>query len=534
MPLLDMNSTRFEIAVLAGEGPTRRLVLGLGSYLIGRDAACQIHLDGPDVSFHHARLTLEADAVWVEDLGSSNGVIVDGQTIAGRSRFSPPRRIQLERVWLEIHLAPGGEPESDGSAKGGQPEEDFPFGALRERRYKVGDLLAQGGMGAVLQAQDLNLRRMVAMKVVLPDKRASRESISRFIQEAQVMGQLEHPNIVPLHELALNAQGEVFYTMKLIKGRSLGQILEQIRQSDQGMLAAHPLAQLLTIFQKICDAVAFAHSKGVVHRDLKPDNIMIGEYGEVLVSDWGLAKLKSDQRISTGLENSTLEDFSAQTSGGVPTLEGRIMGTPHYMAPEQAKGRVQEIDERTDIFALGGILYQLLTFRPPTTGGTLHELLEKIKTGQIKPPAAYNRAPTSLEQEAATEPAGPAFFPHCPNGRIPEALSAVAMKALSVHPLQRYQTVQSLQQDIAAYQQGFATSAEEAGPWKLLILAMKRRKTEVSLIVASLAVIFVLAAGFMWKVSRVLAELRKAAPSFGAEARSLVEEGQIQISPRED
>ena len=522
-----MNSAQFEISIQVPEEPHRQLVVGPGCYLIGRDAACQIHLDFLEVSFHHARLTLQNDAAWIEDLGSSNGVVVDGRRIESRFRFSLPGKIHLGGARLEIHLGAGNGSELAGLVKESQPQRGLPFEGLRERRYKVGELLAQGGMGAILQAQDLNLRRTVAMKVVLPDKRASPESLSRFVQEAQVMGQLEHPNIVPLHELALNAQGEVFYTMKLIKGRTLGQLLEQIHHSDQATLAAYPLAQLLTVFQKVCDAIAFAHSKGVIHRDLKPENIMIGEYGEVLVMDWGLAKLRSEQRISIGLQSSGFADCPVRASGPMPTLEGRIMGTPHYMSPEQAKGTVLEIDERTDIFALGGILYHLLTFRPPVTGSTLHEVLGKINAGLIKPPVAFNRGPGQLNQPPEMESARSVCFPHCPGGRIPEALSAVAMKALSIDPLQRYQTVQMLQEDLAAYQQGFATSAENAGFWKLMNLAIKRRKTEVTLVAASLSIIFFLAAGFLWKMNRTLAELRRAAPSFYAEAQQLVEEGKL-------
>ena len=151
------------------------------------------------------------------------------------------------------------------------------------RKYEIGSVIARGGMGVIYEALDLNSRRVVALKVLptkLPDPD---EDLLRFIREGQLTSQLEHPNIVPVHEMGLDEQGNVFYTMKYVHGRTLTSILVDIRKNDPVTLQEFPLARLLNIFQKICDAVAFAHSKGVIHRDLKPDNIMIGSYGELLV-----------------------------------------------------------------------------------------------------------------------------------------------------------------------------------------------------------------------------------------------------------
>ncbi|MCU0728312.1 MAG: serine/threonine protein kinase, partial [Planctomycetes bacterium] len=158
----------------------------------------------------------------------------------------------------------------------------------------VGEI-ARGGMGAIVKILDNDIRRPVAMKVILGADDPSR--LDRFVEEAQVTGQLEHPNIVPVHELGVDAQGRVFFTMKLVKGESLQAILDRIADEfEEGMTAGpardrYPLSRLLAVFLKVCDAVAFAHSKGVIHRDLKPDNVMVGRFGEVLVMDWGLAKV---------------------------------------------------------------------------------------------------------------------------------------------------------------------------------------------------------------------------------------------------
>jgi len=156
-------------------------------------------------------------------------------------------------------------------------------------------------MGVVLNAEDIRLCRRVAMKRMLASGAAESENLRRFVREAQVLGWLEHPNIVPIHDLGLDEGGEAFYTMKFVQGRTLQSVLSSIAQGNREDIADYPLSRLLTIFLKVCDGVAFAHSKGIIHRDLKPANIMLGEYGEVLVMDWGLAKILSAAEEATAL-----------------------------------------------------------------------------------------------------------------------------------------------------------------------------------------------------------------------------------------
>ena len=165
------------------------------------------------------------------------------------------------------------------------------------QKYKVGERLAKGGMGEILNARDLNINRNVAMKLLLEKKRKKEDNIIRFIEEAQITGQLEHPGIVPVYELGINEKGVAYYTMKCIQGVTLKQIIKEIRDGNQKTINEHPLPNLLNILQKVCDAVAFAHDKGVIHRDLKPENIMIGDFGEVSVMDWGLAKIMGRSEI---------------------------------------------------------------------------------------------------------------------------------------------------------------------------------------------------------------------------------------------
>lgn len=415
-------------------------------------------------------------------------------------------------------------------------------GDLPPRNYVLGPSIGRGGMGAVLQVRDRNIERTVAMKIILDpyDPPATRY---RFIREARILGQLEHPNIVPIHELGLDAEGRAYYTMKMVKGVHLHQVLERIRAGDAVTVARYPLPQLMTVFLKLCDAVAYAHSKGVLHRDLKPENVMLGDYGEVLLMDWGLAKtLPSsplDLPAEPAPEPTAPRDPSAPEALPHLTMDGTVMGTPHFMAPEQAEGRVLEIDERTDTFALGGILYSILTLHPPFRGETNEAVIRKAIAGTIVPPTAYNR-PAGRRGRSARHPAGTGttLLPHCQDGRIPEALAGIAMKALARDPAQRYQTVTALAGDIKAYEAGFVTSAEEKTFGKQLGLLIKRRKAECAF--GAAAVLLLLAIGGVsimrivaseQRASRSLAlltekvtELRRTAPVFYAEAQSLIED----------
>ena len=401
--------------------------------------------------------------------------------------------------------------------------------------YRPGREIARGGMGAVLDARDNKLARSVAMKVMLRHN-ASEEERQRFQQEARVLGQLAHPNIVPVHDLGTDPHGRHFYTMKLVQGVTLHEILHKLKNRDAVTLARHPLSSLVTIFQKTCDAVAFAHSRGIIHRDLKPQNIMVGEFGEVLVMDWGLAKLlpgsaavsavqpagavgptgtivlaaeqtvlsRDAAELPTQLSTpATPEPATSQTplvfsgtqdlattpvTGTQLTLEGAVMGTPNYMSPEQAGGRNADLDERSDIYSLGGVLYAMLTLHPPVEGKEVDELLAKARRGEIAPPGAASG------------------LPHLPDGMVPEALSAVAMKALQTARSERYQTVAQLAEDIVAYQAGFATSAEHAGALRLVRLFIQRHKT----LAAAAALIVLLTMGFM---AKVISSERKATSS---------------------
>jgi serine/threonine protein kinase/Leucine-rich repeat (LRR) protein len=370
------------------------------------------------------------------------------------------------------------------------------------QKYEMGEVVAKGGMGAIVRARDLNCRRQVAMKVMLEGNHGD-EAILRFIEEGQVTGQLEHPNIVPLHEIGCDASDNLFFTMKFVKGRNLQEILDAICEGDEKTVHEFPLGRLMVIFQKVCDAMAFAHARGIVHRDLKPDNIMVGDFGEVQVMDWGLAKIlkkkgRKKRRTPKGAPAAAkqatqkrevaawileeVESDRLDASDACRTIAGQIMGTPMYMAPEQAHGNVDAIDPRTDIYALGAILYTVLTLRSPIQGNTMNIILMNVANGEIT-------APERAEMHGVA--------PHLPHNRVPESLSAVAMKAMALSQAERYRRVTDLQADITAWQQGFATSAEETDTRKMLTLLIKRHKAVSAIAGVSLLVLLGVVAAFL-------------------------------------
>lgn len=380
----------------------------------------------------------------------------------------------------------------------------------KEEKYEIGDVIAQGGMGIVLEAKDKTLGRIVAMKMVLAKTADVPHENEQLVQEAHTLSCLEHPNIVPIYELSYTKENEPYYTMRKIKGITLTDLIKGLRKQYPETVKNYPLSQLLSIFQKICDAIAYSHSRHILHRDLKPDNIMIGEFGEVLVMDWGLSKSLSSQ-----IDLSTTS-YSNQPKNW--TLQG--WGTKGYIAPEQANK--EEIDQRTDIYSLGAILYTLLALRPPA----------KIKYGknnfyELIPPSSLNKIFYTKRKKHL-------FFPHCPNRKIPESLSAVAMKALSHAPEQRYQTVQELQSEITAYQSGFETQAEKAKWSRKLILLVGRYRSQFLIGSAALLIIIGLSANFLIRLiasekeaTQALNDLRATAPIFYSEAITLLKKNQV-------
>jgi serine/threonine protein kinase len=305
-------------------------------------------------------------------------------------------------------------------------------------RYTWVSEVGAGGLGKVWLARDNDLSREVALKEIKPGS-ASSEAIRRLIKEAQITGQLQHPGIVPVYEVS--HEGRPFYTMKLVRGETLSQAIREYHEAKQAG-NENPLTErrLLSIFLSVCDAIAYAHSRGVIHRDLKPDNIVLGEYGEAIVLDWGLARqVSSDDEDSAPI----VVTESGRTDA---TQAGQKLGTPAYMAPEQASGRVEHMDERTDIYGLGAILFEILSGQPPHRAQ---------KNADSAPSGTGNDEPlpqasiTAMLHRIATSETPRV---HSIDQSIPEELDAVCAMAMAKHRDDRYQTAKELKAALLEFQ----------------------------------------------------------------------------------
>lgn len=249
-------------------------------------------------------------------------------------------------------------------------------------RYREQERLGAGGLGDVTLARDEDIGREVAIKRLRGD--VGTPALMRFVDEVQVMGKLDHPNIVPVHDVGCDQHGRLYFVMKRMDGDTLEAIIERLRDGDPETHARYPLTVRVEILMGVLRAVQFAHARRIVHRDIKPSNVMVGKFGEIAVVDWGIAK-RLDDPVSCALDVAAPppDEPAAEHSARRPfrTRVGTLLGTPAYMSPEQARGDNHLLDERTDIFSVSVLFYELLTLQHPfDRGGSLLELLEAVRT----------------------------------------------------------------------------------------------------------------------------------------------------------
>jgi serine/threonine-protein kinase len=341
------------------------------------------------------------------------------------------------------------------------PLQTAPKGAASSR-YRRLRLHAKGGLGEVFVARDEELNRDVALKEMQSQFTRDHTSRSRFVSEAEITGSLEHPGIVPVYGLGRYDDGRPFYAMRLIKGSTLKEVIEEFhragpRDRDPGARSL-ALRALLRRLIDVCNAVAYAHSRGVIHRDLKPSNVMLGPYGETLVVDWGLAKC-FDRPDARDEDSQDLLDPSL--AGEVAATEtGTVSGTPAFMSPEQAEGKPSEIGPAADVYGLGATLYAILTGKAPFEGESLHVILNKLKEGRLKRPRALRPS-------------------------VPRPLEAVCLKAMARRPEERYDSPRSLAGDLELWLAGEPVSAWRE-PWVIRARRwVARHRTAVATTAAS-------------------------------------------------
>ena len=331
---------------------------------------------------------------------------------------------------------------------------------IEGRYHQANTELGRGGIGRVMIAFDTHLARDVAIKELLPASHPRHPDdtagdLARFLREARITGQLEHPSIVPVYELGQRPNGSLYYAMKLVRGRTLRQAIDEARSFRARMA-------LLRHFTDLANAIAYAHSRGVVHRDIKPENVMLGEFGETVVLDWGLAKVRdSTDPLRTTLQN---ELRKLKGTDAPETLVGEVVGTPAYMSPEQAEGAIDAVDERSDVWSLGAVLFEILTGKSPFKGKNVEFLLYQVITADLEPVRA-------AETDA------------------PADLAAIAEKALSKKPEDRYPDAGALVEDVIAFQNGRQVAAYHYSAWDLVKkFAREYRAAAIATLLISLTV----------------------------------------------
>lgn len=308
-------------------------------------------------------------------------------------------------------------------------------------RYLVRGEIGRGGMGRVLVAEDPELGRVVAIKILLDPSQVRHDQLQRFVAEARITSQLEHPNIIPVHDLGVTTGGQLYFVMKRVDGQGLDEVILRLAAGQAETLEHWTRHRLLTTFVQLCNAVGYAHERGVLHRDLKPANVMLGRFGEVLLMDWGVARLLEQMQPQDAAEDATvLDSISLAPNTTRTTLEGATVGTPGFLAPEQASGVFSALGPFSDVWSLGAILYELITYKPAFTGATALQVL--YQAAQSSPKDPRSRAPQL---------------------NIPDEIAEICLRSLALRPEDRFDTALELGEAVEGFLEGSRRKEAAAG-----------------------------------------------------------------------
>lgn len=347
----------------------------------------------------------------------------------------------------------------------------------KESRYEGRKALARGGMKQIYHVRDLSTDREVAMAVLLDGNDDLVQE--NFLREARVTARLQHPNIIPVYDMGF-LDGEAFFTMKLLKGITLEDLLKHLEAGKENYLARFTIQERLKIFLRICEAIDYAHAQGVIHLDIKPANIHLSALSEVTVCDWGLAKVLDEVDADVYLSRYSIDQYELKNL----TIDGFIKGTPGFMAPEQLSTKGQK-DERTDVYALGALLYKLLTLENLVNSQNFEEYRQLTLAGDIKAPSLVN-------------------------DQVDQSLEAICLKAVAVKPEERYQAVHDLLMDLNRYLDGFMPFAEGGSFLKQFVLLYRRNRALINTLVASVLLIIFALTYFSWSINQQKQETLKA------------------------